>query len=192
MAPSGQMRERLVIQEEAAATLALASLTQAAGVATATTTALHGYETGDYVTVAGAAPAGYNGKVKITVTGTRTFTYTVSAALAATATGTKTATYQNDAQGGRRTTWATVDTVWAEEIPLRAGERLQLAAIQSDVEYRFRVRARTDLEPKMRLLWTPRWPAGAAQQTLEVNGVLPDEEAPLRFQYLECSRSPRA
>ncbi len=74
-----------------AATLAVTSLTQAAGTATMTTTTAHGRATGDWVTVVGASPDGYNGLVKITVTGASTFTYTVSGALGSPATGTITA-----------------------------------------------------------------------------------------------------
>lgn len=52
--------------------------------ATVTTSTTHGLPTGAVVTVAGAAPAGYNGSWAITVTGTTTFTYqyTVAAPLA--------------------------------------------------------------------------------------------------------------
>lgn len=192
MPPSGNLQERLVLQRRTPPALALASLTSAGLLATATTVALHGYATGDYVTVAGAAPAGYDRKAKVTVTGTRTFTYALAGALASPATGAITATYASDAQGGRRDDWAEVATVPAEMVPLRAYERLQLSAVQSDVDYRFTVRLRSDIEPKMRALWTPRWPRGAAQQVLEILGVLPDEADPLVYQVLECARSPRA
>lgn len=75
-------------QKSSANQQTLTSLTQTAGVATATTPLAHGYTTGDLVTIAGAAPSGYNGVVSITVTGSTAFTYSVSAGLASPATGT--------------------------------------------------------------------------------------------------------
>jgi len=65
---------------------ALASLTQTAGTATATTSAPHGYSTGDYINIEGATPDNYNGDFKITVTGPTTFTYTCDSTLASPAT----------------------------------------------------------------------------------------------------------
>ena len=58
-----------------AATLAITGLSWSAGVVSVTTTSAHGVSTGAYVTIAGAAPAGYNGVYQVTVTGTTTFTY---------------------------------------------------------------------------------------------------------------------
>jgi hypothetical protein len=70
----------------------VAPLTRATTVATATTTAPHGFATGDSVTIAGATVAGYNGAKTITVTGLNTFTYTVVNTLTTPAAGTITAT----------------------------------------------------------------------------------------------------
>lgn len=64
------------------------TLTQAVGVATYTASANHGLTTGQWVTITGAVPNGYNGIFQVTVTGATTFTYTVSGALASPATGT--------------------------------------------------------------------------------------------------------
>lgn len=61
----------------AAATIV--SLAWSGGVVTATTTAAHGLVTGANATIAGAAPAGYNGTFPVTVTGTTTFTYALAA-----------------------------------------------------------------------------------------------------------------
>jgi len=60
-----------------AGTKALSNLTWATNTVTATTTAPHGYTNGDTVelTIAGAAPAGYNGSFLCTITGASTFTY---------------------------------------------------------------------------------------------------------------------
>jgi hypothetical protein len=70
--------------------LSIASLTQTAGVATATTAAPHGFTVSDTLplTIAGASPAGYNGTFTCTVTGANTFTYAVSNSLVTPATGT--------------------------------------------------------------------------------------------------------
>jgi hypothetical protein len=63
------------------APLALTSLAWAAGVVTATTTAPHNIPNGQVVplTIAGAAPAGYNGTFQCTSTGASTFTYPLAA-----------------------------------------------------------------------------------------------------------------
>lgn len=57
--------------------LALTSVTWSGSVATATTAAAHGFETGDtmLITIAGETPSGYNGTFLCTITGTSTFTY---------------------------------------------------------------------------------------------------------------------
>jgi SPP1 family predicted phage head-tail adaptor len=186
----GDMTERLTVQRSDAAILAITSLTRAGSVVTATTVSDHGFATSDYVIVGGATPTGYNGKVKITVTGARTFTFLVSGTPGSPATFGGTVTYVSDAQGGRRTVWRTLATIWAELIPLKASERLQLQAIQSDVAYRFKVRTRADLGPTQRILWTPRWPPGSAAHALEINGVLPVDDG-RTFQFLECAESSR-
>lgn len=68
----------------------LTSLTSSGTVATATK-AGHGFTSGQYVTIAGATPAGYNGTFPVTVTGANTFTYAVISGLGTPATGTITA-----------------------------------------------------------------------------------------------------
>lgn len=69
----------------------LASLTQADGVATATTATAHGYRVNQVVEIAGANEAGYNGQFTVLSVSTLAFTYAVDSGLAATATGTLTA-----------------------------------------------------------------------------------------------------
>ena len=167
------MREWLTLQSRTPQALRLASLTRASTTATATTIAAHGYATGDYVTIAGATPTGYTGKVLITVTAPTTFTYAVADDLTTPATGILTATYVSNAQGGRRDDWVTVATVPAEALDVRASEVLQARAIQAQVDRKFRLRVRPDLSPTMRVLWTPSWPPNAGQLTLEVHGVVP-------------------
>lgn len=72
---------------EQAAAVTITSLTQTGGVATAVTTAAHGYSDGDQVVIAGATPSGYNGTLNVTVVGTGSFTYPVSSAISGTGTG---------------------------------------------------------------------------------------------------------
>lgn len=66
---------------------AVTSVTRAGATATVTTPAAHGYNTGQWITVAGADQEGYNGTFTITVTGATTFTYTVIGTPATPATG---------------------------------------------------------------------------------------------------------
>lgn len=85
-------------QRTASAAVSVSSLTQVAGLATATATA-HGLADGDEVTIAGATPSGYNLTVNVNKIDANTFTYPVSSALATPATGTITVT------GSSGTTW---------------------------------------------------------------------------------------
>ncbi|GJE38545.1 glycoside hydrolase family 55 protein [Methylobacterium persicinum] len=68
--------------------VAISSITSAGGVATVTTSSPHGYTTGTYVAIRGAAQAAYNitYSAPITVTGPATFTYPVSGSPASSAT----------------------------------------------------------------------------------------------------------
>ncbi len=184
---SGALRERVTIQRNDPPALAV-SLTRSSSTATATTTVDHGYLATDYVTLAGCA-TGWNAKWKIvSVPTTKTFTFTVGGTLTTPTSGS--VVYTSNATGGQGAngaSWRTLDTVWAECIPLKAWESLQLKAIQSDMMYRFRIRSRNDVSETMRLSWTPRWPAGMSAQTLEINGVLPDPQDTLTYQILETS-----
>lgn len=173
---AGRMLERLTIQRNDPPSITVSSITRSSTTATATTLTAHGFTSNDYVTIAGADQSAYNGKVKVTVTGTTTFTFTVSGSPTTPATGSITAVYVSDDQGAAREVWRDLATVPAELVPLRAAERLQAAAIQSLVSYRFRVRVRTDLVPQQRISWTPRWPVGATAKTLQILGVLPVDD----------------
>lgn len=66
---------------------AVTTLARSSNVVTCTTTADHGFSTGDTISVRGAVETGFNGRWEITVTGSKTFTYT-SAGSNVTATGT--------------------------------------------------------------------------------------------------------
>ena len=58
--------------------VAVSSITHAAGVATVTTSAEHGYSTGSDITVAGSTDTEFNGRFNATVTSATTFTYVVA------------------------------------------------------------------------------------------------------------------
>jgi hypothetical protein len=72
---------------------AVTTLTQSAGTATLTASAVHGLATNDYVVIRGAQPDGYNKVAQITVTSTTVFTYTVPSGLSSPATGTPVFSY---------------------------------------------------------------------------------------------------
>lgn len=187
----GLLIERLRVQRNDPPTLSVVSLTRSSTTATVTTAEPHGYSATDYVTIAGCeAPAtGFNAKWKIvTVPTPTTFTFTCSSGFPTSASGPMTVIYTSNAQGGQgKNFWRTVLTIPAEMIPLKAMERLQIQAVQSDVEYRFRVRARPDFRPSMRLLWTPTAPQGSPEQTLTITGILPCEDG-RTYQYLEAAK----
>lgn len=94
------------------------------------------------------------------------------------------ATETADSQGGAAVTWGTVANIWGQIVPLGANERSQAEAMGSVVSYRFRVRARGDVEPSMRVSWTPRWPPSQSAQTLEIHGVV--MEPSRAYMLLEC------
>lgn len=71
--------------------ISVSSITRSGTTATVTTASAHGRATNDYMTIAGADQADYNGTWKITVTGGSTFTFTVLVSATTPATGTMTA-----------------------------------------------------------------------------------------------------
>lgn len=185
----GLMRERLVVQRNDPPSLSVSSITRSSTTATVTTAVAHGFIAGDYVTIAGSLITGYNAKWKIvTVPTATTFTFTCSSALTTPATGTITVVYTSNAQGGQGVNfWRTLDSISAEMIPLGAMERLQIQAVHSTVQYRFRVRVRSDLEPTMRVLWTPSWINGEPTKTLAITGPPVPVEDGRTYMFLECS-----
>lgn len=90
-----------------------------------------------------------------------------------------------DTHGAAVPTWTTLDTIAGELWPIRATERLQLAALQAETAYRFRVHVRGDLRPTMRILWTPSWPDGATAKTLQITGLQPVGDGRL-WQQIDC------
>lgn len=79
---------------------AITSITQTAGLATATTTAPHGFTISDVIplTIAGALPAAYDGTFQCTITGASTFTFAVPGGTSSPATGTITYTEEDVAE----------------------------------------------------------------------------------------------
>jgi hypothetical protein len=188
------MRERLVVQTNDPPEIGVVSIVRSGTTATVTTVIPHGFVVTDYCTIAGCSGAttAFNAKWKVvTVPSTTTFTFTCSGSLTTPATGTILVVYTSNASGGmgaNGAAWRTLDSLSAEMIPLGAMERLQIRAVQSSVSYRFRVRARADLAPTMRLLWTPSYPAGVARKTLEIAGILPMGDG-RQWQYIEASEA---
>lgn len=189
---SSLLPERLLVQRNDPPSLSVSSLTRSSTTATCTTAVAHGYLATDFVTFSGSLISGWNAKFKIvTVPSTTTFTFTCSGSLTTPATGTILVVYTSNASGGigsNGAVYRTLDTIPAEMIPLSATERLQIQAVQSSVTYRFRVRARADLEPTMRILWTPSAPASATRKTLEIAGVMPVNDG-RQFQFIEASEA---
>lgn len=182
----GPLRERLTIQTDRPLAVEISALTWATGLVSVTTRTAHGYGTGDYVTVAGASPSGYNGKVKITVTGASALTYPVTGPLTTPATGALTATYAQDTHAGRSgLTWRDIARIPAEFLPLKTYERLQRSAIEDGLVCRFRVRARADLRAGMRAVWKALWPNGSRALTMLIKGVEPDG-ADRAYMFLSC------
>lgn len=77
-----------ILRGEKDVATAVTSLTSSGTTATLTTTAAHGFTTGQYVQVAGAAQPNYNGTFTITVTTSTAFTYTMPGSATSPATGT--------------------------------------------------------------------------------------------------------
>ena len=101
----------------------------------------------------------------------------------------QTNTPTTDALGGQSDSWATLATIWGEVVPLSGGEQFQAASVDSSLRFRLRIRQRSDVTPKMRVLWTPSWNSGLTQSTLQVLAVLPDGNAPREFQLLDLGES---
>lgn len=56
----------------------------------------------------------------------------------------------SDGAGGNSEAWATVATVWAEKVALRATERFAADVTQNPVTAKFRIRYRSGVVPTMR------------------------------------------
>jgi head-tail adaptor len=167
--------------------ISVSSLTQVGGTATANTSAPHGFEAGDFVIVAGATPADYNGEVQIALVDADTFTYPVSGNPSSPATGTITATFRSDASGGGTDGMRPFVTVSGHMHPLSADETLQAEAIQSITRYEAEIEYRPDITAKMQLQWTPFRHTTA--KTLEVQGVKPHPKFPRKRLLIACGEA---
>lgn len=67
------------------------------------------------------------------------------------------------------TAWSTVATVWARYLPARVDERLAGAQLQAEFEGKFRIRARTGIDPEMRVVWKGE-PYELAGPPMQVDG----------------------
>lgn len=74
--------------------------------------------------------------------------------------------------------WATYATVAAEYLaPATGRESWQQGAVVANLGPRFRIRYRTDVEPKHRIRWR--------SQTLEIQAVIPQQQVGDRYLILE-------
>jgi hypothetical protein len=163
-------------------------LTWALGSAVVVTSSIHAFVTGDYVTIAGASPDAYNGKVRVTVTGDTGFTYTAPGPLTTPATGSPTATYASDTHGGKeKLVWRTLFPIRAELLPERTFDHLDRRAIEDGMSCRFCVRARSELVAGQRVEWTPSWPPRTPARTFLIRGVELNVGDP-RWSYLVCEQ----
>lgn len=64
-------------------------------------------------------------------------------------------TVTRDAYGGETISWDTYATVWAQVTPASGRERFINAGAQeyATVDYKVRIRYRSDIDPKMRISW---------------------------------------
>jgi head-tail adaptor len=182
----GTFRERITVERPGWPELSV-TITRSGSVATITGWA--DWQDGDYVLIAGAAQGAYNGTKQVTVSGSpEDATFPVDASTDTPATGTITAQFVTDAQGGVRPSWTTVAAdLPAAMAPLSAMESLRQMpqALMTTRTTRFKVRVVAGLSEVMRVRWTPVWPAESAEQTLQIQGVIPEGDG-RRFLFLEC------
>lgn len=83
----------------------------------------------------------------------------------------------SDGMGGVTLGWSAVATVWARVAPLRGMEAQQARQVQDVQSYKVTMRYRSDVTPKMRLVW--------GSKTLNIRAVInPDEKS--RYSELLC------
>lgn len=83
-----------------------------------------------------------------------------------------------DLQGGHVTSWADVATVWASIEPMAGKESYKWGKLLGESTYVIRIRYRSDIKAKMRLLYGSR--------IMDINSVI-DEHDEHRFLALGCS-----
>jgi len=171
---AGELTEQLTILSPTPVAIAITSIARSGTTATVTTSAAHGYASGDYVTLAGVTPSGYIGEFPITVTGASTFTFAVTGSPATPATVPGTVVWTSDAQGGGGSGWFTFAVVAAQVLPLSANEQIAAGGIAAIVNYRAKVNYRADLKTTMRCLWTKY--KETTTRTLEIHGIHDDPD----------------
>ena len=65
----------------------------------------------------------------------------------------QTLTISRDSYGAAIESWSTLDTVWAGVLPLKGEEYFAAAQIVAEEQLKFRIRHRTDLTEKVRVLY---------------------------------------
>lgn len=86
----------------------------------------------------------------------------------------------------RAKTYDTLATVWAAVRPGQAGsETVRAGAVGASIGYEVEIQYRADVEPKMRLSWTPY---GGSAKSLEIHGVNRKDGANRRL-ILTCSEA---
>ena len=65
-------------------------------------------------------------------------------------------TESQDATGEPIKTWAAVDTVWAQYVPLRGAELFGAKQLRAEADSKFRIRYRSDVTPENRIVWGGR------------------------------------
>ena len=83
-----------------------------------------------------------------------------------------------DLQGGRSKTWADIATVWASSEPMAGRESYTWGKLLGEATYVVRMRHRSDIRPKMRLLYGFR--------SFDITSVIDEHEAH-RFLVLGCT-----
>lgn len=180
---AGKLTEQITILSPAPVSRVITSITRVGTVATVTTPIAHLFNDGDLVTLSGVTPAGYNGEVAIDVTGATTFTFTVAGSPDSPATVPGAVIFTSDAQGGHPQTWYALATVWAEVLPLSAGEQLAAGGIAAVITYRARIYYRADVKPTMQVSWV-RYQETVAR-VLEIHGVHDDPDDLRRMMFLD-------
>lgn len=85
--------------------------------------------------------------------------------------------------GERTTTWSTVATVWASVEPLRGREFFDAERVQSEISHRVRMRYRSGMSSKLRVLLGSR--------VLQIEVVIDVEERHRELQLM-CREMPDA
>lgn len=181
----GAMRERIEVEAKGWAALVV-TIARVGAVATITALVAHDWQSGDYVTIAGATPSDYNGVKQVTVINSTEATFPIGSGVSTPPSGPITAMFLKDAQGTVRDSWVLVALMPAAVAPLSAQERLaQPPALMTTRFTRFLIRNVAGLNEQQRVKWTPVNPPESPEQVLQIQGVVPADDG-RRFLFLEC------